>query len=664
MSISFLAMLDILTLMKVIMTPDYGLSDIWHFNYPLKNFLSESLKSGKFPLWTDMVGNGFPVAAEGQIGAFSPINWLIFGLLPMPLAFMVALLGSFLITAIGSFLFARSLKLSKSASVLAAAFAAFNGYFIAQMTHLNLLQSYSFIPWAFWLTDRFIYTKSKKYVFWLGMILGQMILVGYPQTFFNTVIMLGVYIFVRLFFIVISTDPDPPVGGEGERRNLAKRSGITILFLGTAAVGAIFLAAVQVLPLVELVGQSDTIAAAANQRFIHPLTLKHLLTVFNPFIFGDPSRGTYPVYGENWGMFWENMFYVGIVPILAILLAIVKRKMSEKKTIGLLLVLFVSLLLSLGKYSPLSILFKLPPLSFTRISSRFLVFSNVFLGLIAASILSKVLHNKKSAGKILIILAILHVIQVIATFRNYHLIVDANRWLETPSIAKLIPFGSRIISFGQSGRWNKTFLSEGWWGKEDEYYQNRNSLDQNSNMIFGIRQLGVYAQQLPKMQEMIQRNMYADGTLGRNIRDIFGVTHIVDAGDGEFKIIENTVVLPDIRVSQNIIKVRDSAEALGRMNQETFSPANDVLWESEVLPGVDEEVVIVNRSFYPGWKAFLLNKQIQIYPVNINQQAVIVPENTDISTLSFRYDPASYKIGGVISIVSLIGWIFAIRYLS
>jgi len=63
----------------MLVTPDYGLSDVWNFNYPLKNLLSESLKQGKIPFWTDMIGNGFPIAAEGQIGAFSPINWLVLG---------------------------------------------------------------------------------------------------------------------------------------------------------------------------------------------------------------------------------------------------------------------------------------------------------------------------------------------------------------------------------------------------------------------------------------------------------------------------------------------------------------------------------------------------------------------------------------------------------
>ena len=93
----------------MLITPDYGLSDIWNFNYPLKNLLSESLKQGKLPLWTDMIGNGFPIGAEGQIGVFNPLNWLIFGLLPMPQAFTAALLLTFAIAFTGSYLLMKKI---------------------------------------------------------------------------------------------------------------------------------------------------------------------------------------------------------------------------------------------------------------------------------------------------------------------------------------------------------------------------------------------------------------------------------------------------------------------------------------------------------------------------------------------------------------------------
>ena len=205
-------------------------------------------------------------------------------------------------------------------------------------------------------------------------------------------------------------------------------------------------------------------------------------------------------------------------------------------------------------------------------------------------------------------------------------------------------------------------MTDGWRGKEEEYYRNRDSLDPNSNMIFGIKQLGVYAQQFSKRQEMIQRNMYGDNILGRNIRDVFGVTHIIDANEDEFEIMENKTALPDVRVGQNIIKIRDMGEALGGMNQSVFDPQTDVLWESEITPNADEEVILVNRSYYPGWRAFLSGKEIPIYPVNINQQAVIVPENTSLSALSFRYCPRWLVVGLVVSVISFTVWaVFIVR---
>ena len=94
---------------------------------------------------------------------------------------------------------------------------------------------------------------------------------------------------------------------------------------------------------------------------------------------------------------------------------------------------------------------------------------------------------------------------------------------------------------------------------------------------------------------------------------------------------------------------------------------------------MDEEVVVANRNYYLGWKALLLrdmyyndsgrthynifstNTELRIYPVNINQQALIVPKNSNLSLLRFSYDPLSYKIGGIISITSLAGWLFLMK---
>lgn len=631
--------------MKLLVTPDYDLSDIWHFNYPLKQLLSESLKQGQFPLWTDMIGIGFPIAAEGQIGAFSPINWIIFGVLPMPLAFMIALVSTFLITGVGMYFFAKTLGLSRSVSLVAASFSTVNGYFIAQMTHLNLLQSFMFIPWAFYFFERYAKEKRLKHLLWLSMIFAQMVLVGYPQTMVNTLLMLFIYCFVR------------------PTRTFLR----LIVPIGVSALFAVLLSAVQIVPLVELSRESDTMAVAARQRFVHPLLPSHLFNLIHPFLFGNPSLGTYPFRGAGQPVFWENLLYIGLFPLLIIILTVVvkgirrKQKRSFQAT-GLVVVTFVSLLLSLGKLTPIGFLFKIFPLSATRVESRFLVFTQFGLAMLSAIALSRMAAISKRRG-IIVGIAAIHVTQVLWVFRTYHAFGNAQEWLSPPDVAEQLPESARIVTLHQENVWGEFSPDkEGWTGKDRSLLDARSTLGANSNIIFGIRQLGVYAQQYPRRQRLIQLNLYRDDALGTHIRQVFGVTHLADAEDGNARVVPLSWTIPDVFEPSVLTRVSGPEEALGRMAQDSFQPGAEALWESDRLPREDENVVVINRSFYPGWKAYLENKKIPIYPVNINQQAVIVPKDASPSTLSFRYEPLSYKIGGAVSVISLIGWIIVVRY--
>ena len=56
--------------LSIFITPDSTLSDIINMNFSLKSILSQSLKNGEFPYWNWMIGNGFPLIGESQIGAF------------------------------------------------------------------------------------------------------------------------------------------------------------------------------------------------------------------------------------------------------------------------------------------------------------------------------------------------------------------------------------------------------------------------------------------------------------------------------------------------------------------------------------------------------------------------------------------------------------------
>ncbi|GEM_PF-5465638 len=625
----------------MLITPDYGLSDIWNFNYPLKNLLSESLKQGKIPLWTDMIGNGFPIGAEGQIGTFSPFNWLVFGLFPMPQAFLAAILLAFATAFVGSYLLMRKIGLSKALSFLSALFASSNGYFIVQMTHLNLLQSFSFIPWALLFTEKLIFEKNFRPVLLLGAVLAQMVLIGYPQTFINSLLVLAVYSTVRNWREKIS--------------NLIK--------ITAGALIAILLSTIQLVPLFELLKQSDTLSAAAGQRYIHPLPIKNLLSVFYPFVFGNPSQGTYSYYGKGWPIFWENLLYVGIIPILVLIFGVIKKNNSgsakskaAKKAI--FVVFIISLILALGKNTPAGLLFKFPPLSFTRIESRFLAFSNISLGLLTGIFLLKIFSeiSNKLQIKLVILIAFLHIFQMTWTFRNYHLWGKDGLWLSKPEIAEKLNTGSKIITIGQADLWENADAYQGWEGKENLVRYAGKTLGPNSNMIFNVKQLGAYAQQYPRRFDIFRHFIYGNDILGKNIRDVFGVTHIIDTSSGKIEIVENQSAMPDVWTSSRIYPVKNTGEALGRMSQPDFIPG-EILWESETMPNENEKIVVLNRSWYPGWKAYVSGQQIKVYPVNINQQAVIIQYSVSPSEITLKYDPISYKIGFAITSATIIGWI-------
>src|SRR3989304_628161 len=57
--------------------------DLPKIHYPLAVFFHAALESGHPPLWEAPLGLGFPLYAEGQLGAFYPPNWLIFRLEPL-----------------------------------------------------------------------------------------------------------------------------------------------------------------------------------------------------------------------------------------------------------------------------------------------------------------------------------------------------------------------------------------------------------------------------------------------------------------------------------------------------------------------------------------------------------------------------------------------------
>jgi uncharacterized membrane protein YfhO len=62
--------------------------------------------------------------------------------------------------------------------------------------------------------------------------------------------------------------------------------------------------------------------------------------------------------------------------------------------------------------------------------------------------------------------------------------------------------------------------------------------------------------------------------------------------------------------------------------------------------------LVLTDTYFPGWKAFIDGKQAQIYRANYIHRMVVVPEG--IHSVEFIYDPASFKAGGIISVIAAV----------
>ena len=147
-------------------------------------------------------------------------------------------------------------------------------------------------------------------------------------------------------------------------------------------------------------------------------------------------------------------------------------------------------------------------------------------------------------------------------------------------------------------------------------------------------------------------------------------------------------------------KVMDSKAILSTMISKEFHPDKEVLLEEEPkwttvaigghrgpplqrtndvgepLCGLPQKVEVISESnnrlhlkvratgnalltlsdtYYPGWKAFVDGKEVKIYRANYNFRAI--PVEAGEHEIKFIYDPISFKIGALASLVTLIGMV-------
>lgn len=360
----------------------YAESDTFTFFYPVFAQLHASLRAGELPLWTPNVFGGFPLFAEGQIGALYPPALLAAQLGSPVEGFLLLRVFHIAVATLGAFVLARALRVSALGATIGGLTFGLGSFVIAQQHHANLLAATVWLPLVLACVELGLARQG-----WLGhgllgvaaLVLGVAALATHVQPLMLTGALLAAYVVVRQGWMAVAE-----VRANGARSGVSTvalllvDAAATAVFVG--AVGAL-IAAAQILPLYELSQESWRANGWSYQDAVeYSLPPTNLLTLVFPFFFRLPDGGQWSLW-----QVWESVVYVGVVPlVLAVVAALAVRRWAVA---FFTVTALVSGLFALGGYAPFGLyewLWHVPGMSLQRAPARFTLVTALSLSVLAA----------------------------------------------------------------------------------------------------------------------------------------------------------------------------------------------------------------------------------------------------------------------------------------
>ncbi len=267
-----------------------SLTDIVFVIEPYLLHAREAIRSGSLPLWDPNVGTGRPLGSQAAAQLF-PTSWLAY-VLPFWRSLGLIALAKLLLTAGGTFLFARSLRLRPIAAVLAAGAFTLGTQYVVWLGH-SMTDVVALMPWMFLFAERVCARARAADAAALGLAVGIAMFGGHPESLVVALCGTGLYLAAR---IARSGEPTGP----------------RLRLLGLAAVVAGAVGALYWLPLVELVGQSARTGRDSPADSLHQLAVG---LVF-PEWWGRPDKRIFAAGGSGLSSVFVGREYLGVAPLL------------------------------------------------------------------------------------------------------------------------------------------------------------------------------------------------------------------------------------------------------------------------------------------------------------------------------------------------------------
>jgi hypothetical protein len=334
---------------QLVISPDDGVIQ----NIPLRVAVANLIRAGHLPLWNPSIFCGMPLHGAAQAGVLFPLNWfyLVFNI---PQATNLMMLSSYLVAALGAYLFARRSGASIAGSALTSLVWQWSGFLVGQIGHTNIVQTAALLPWLLWAIDGYGATGKRSHGLFISVVVALALFAGHQQTFAYVLMVAVPYALV--------------MAGTAKGRRAFYQWSLVFVVAGFG------LAAVQIVPTLELLRNS--LRADASYDFFTSFSMprRFLLTLFAPYLMGggDGQLFRAPYLGPSF--YAEYNGYVGLLTIALATVVLILRR--DARTIFWIAVFGGGLLLALGRYAPFGLyhlVYHVPGLNLFRVPARHLM---------------------------------------------------------------------------------------------------------------------------------------------------------------------------------------------------------------------------------------------------------------------------------------------------
>lgn len=343
-------------------------------NYPTRVLAGELLRHGRLPLWDPYIWSGTPLLAGWNAGALYPGTWL-FAIMPAEAAWTANVVSVSVICGIGLQVFLRRLGCSPLASLLGALTFTYTGFMTGQAEHYGLVAGMSFTPWMLLAVHELAASpeprEARRWIALLGSCAGLVVLAGDPRSVSSAGIVVAIYFVASCWRVW----------------RARRRAAVVILGVLAAGLLAAGLSAVQWLPGLSFLHESERAADTLTSFAAGSLTWHDLSLLFVPLLVGGNGNFRLPHFAGSYNL-PELSYAVGIMPLVAAF-ALVRRALHGQEgesPLGVWYVLIVvGLVLSAGANTPLGhVLESLPLYGGQRLQNRNAVLVDLALAVLLA----------------------------------------------------------------------------------------------------------------------------------------------------------------------------------------------------------------------------------------------------------------------------------------